>query len=331
MTARSEMTFSQYCARLLAQERRDVRQAFNECVGAANERRPEAGITRFVEYLDDQRNSLIRGIADDGVDKSFRLLRIVDDHASSVESLLRNSAGLPASLLTLMRAAGEAALLLCYMHDTDIEPPATVARLAAYQLDSFEGGERTGKSFGEYFPEADESRITEAMQGAQRMFDDAGFVRGHARNPRYSAYIEWQGKRANLKFDATAAYMRYMPGNAYDWSVASGAVHAKGWALPSLTDGIEETGIAAEEQTYVSTTAAFFSIADALTRAMENHSGADLTWLKKATHTRRIGLLHRHGRSAGLHADHVAYASRGTERSTSYLGKSFRRPGATLQ
>jgi len=262
------------------------------------------------------------------MDTVERLLRSCRDLTTGLALALDENGELRTSLFVLQRALGEAVMRLSYIMDADIPPARSLARMAAYQVESIEGNLAAADSFGPHAVE-DAVRIKAAVAELQRRLAEGGFdLTPDARRPSLTAGVTLDGQRENIKFNATDAFKKYVPGSSWQWELGSGVTHSRGWMLSSIVPTLETEAPGTAIELVVGVGLVVFDLADAVARVAAGHTGVDVDWFLKKVHSRRLGAISWTSSDRSLSVGHVEYASRDPdfEATKGHLGASFRRP-----
>lgn len=325
-TTKVEFGAGPYMARLLRAAMKDARKLFEEAVEAAAERRPNAGITSFDRWARSHEHaSFYWAVFGQAINDAERLLGASADLAESIAVLLDTGGRSIVSPLVLPRSLGEAVLRICHTFDPNVPPARTLVRMAAFQLEGVEGNLRTARAFGR---DADDEaeRAAKNIAEMHAMFAAHGIERGPGRVDPFTAWLRLEGETENLEFNATDAYKRHTPRDAWAWSLGSGATHSRGWMLPSLVGTTNDEPLSSTIETYVATSGAVLELGDAFASVAAAHADIGVDWFLKKNHLRRRGMLSWTARHTDLAVDHREYASRGAswEPSPGYLGDAFR-------
>lgn len=306
-----EFSVDVYAARVIRSTLRDSRRVIDEAVIAGGERRDGAGITLLDAWMRAHVHAdfIFGGLWDQNLETAERLLTLCGELAESIAILFESPSRLAAAPFVLERALGEAIMRIAHIFDPNVLPARTVARMAAYQLETIEGNLHAALAFGENgVEEVDDARAQIAeMHG---FLERAGFTRLPARREPFTASVEIGGERENLKFNATEAFKRYLPSSPWMWELGSGVTHGRGWMLGSLIATTQTEAVSTDVDVALSVGGAVVELADALARTAAGHSGVDVDWFLKKNHLRRRGLSSWSGRGARLSVDHKEYASR---------------------
>lgn len=325
--------FSEYCGRLITQQRRDVRTSIIAAIdlAAGNLELSGTGLRNLVSWMEShEQYELLRPIFDAGLDDAFRLLGGLDEHALAIEILMRQSHGHSMATSTLLRGLVEGVLAVCYLFDAKIPPARAAARMVAFRLDSMEGTERTAVEFGIDMPGEELAQVREAGEGMRELLRDHGFslVTNKA---GFTVAVHFDGEKAPVKINATDAMRKYMPDETYGWWVASGAVHSKGWFLPSFTEGIEEPALSGPEDAIATIVISLLRASEALMETVSAHTGYDTKGIEARTFNRLKAVLAKGRNQSFSPIDIETFQSRGKgagwTREASKLSAAFIQPG----
>ena len=327
--------FSQYCGRLIAQQRRDVRTTIASSIdlAAGNLELSGTGLRNLVSWMESHEEyELLRPMFDSGLDDAFRLLGGVDEHALAIETMMNQSHGHSMATTTLLRGLVEGVLAVCYLFDTKIPPALTAARMVAFRLDSMEGTERTAVEFGIDMPGDELAQVREAGEGMRELLTNHGFSL-ISNKAAFTVAVHFDGEKAPVKINATDAMRKYMPDETYGWWVASGAVHSKGWFLPSFTEGIDEPALSEPEDAIATIVISLLRASDALMETVSAHTGYDTKATRARTFNRLKAVLAK-GRNQNFSPiDIETFQTRGKgagwTRESSELSAAFIQPGRT--
>ena len=195
-----------------------------------------------------------------------------------------------------------------------------------------EGTERTAVEFGIDMPGDQLAQVREAGEGMRKLLTDHGFTL-ISNNAGFTAAVHFDEEKASLKINATDAMRKYMPDETYGWWVASGAVHSKGWFLPSFTEGIDEPALSEPEDAIATIVISLLRASDALMETVSAHTGCDTKAIRARTFTRLKAVLAK-GRNKNFSPiDIETFQSRGRgagwTRESSKLSSAFIQPGRT--
>jgi len=320
-------SFAQYSARLLNKQRTETRSVIDSAIAHASQHpRPDgSGIEKLLLWLEGHSNGGFYKLVvfDEGIDHSLRLLHAIDQHARSVELMLRHDAVEGATLMTIYRAALEATAQLCYLHDAMIPVQDLAARNVAARLAFFHGNETTSLAFGQHMPADKTEDIKSGVDGLQNFLRDNGVTLDEGRSPRnFAAWVQVDGStRANVRFNATDAISRYI-GGSWQYALGSGATHALGWLLPSYVPGIDEK-LGSDHDIVVSVVAGFLDCADAIAKTASAHSGYDTVAARRKTLKRRTVLVANASGGQPSPIDLETYESRGPNWTPLEVPKSY--------
>lgn len=308
-------SFAQYAARLMTSQRAETRAMVDSAISHASQHpRPMgSGIEKLMAWFAGHPNGGFYKLVvfDEGIDHTLRLLNAIDQHARTVELMLRNDAVEGATLMTIYRAALEATAQISYLHDSAIPPQNLAARHVADRLAFFQGNESTSIAFGDHLPATAAEDAGNAVDGVQDFFSENGVLLDPGKSPRYfAAWVQVDGSpRTNVRFNATDAISRYV-GGRWQYMLGSGATHALGWLLPSFVPGLDEK-LGSDDDIVISVVQGFLDCADALARTVEAHSGFDTVPTRRRTLRRRTVLIAnaRGGKPSPI--DLETYESRG--------------------
>lgn len=317
-----------YVARLVRSTLADVDTLLDQILTAAAQRLPDAGITVFDAWVHEHHyGPFYSGVFKKSIGESERLLRAAADMAESIAILLEASGRSVVSPYVLSRSLGEGVMRLCYLLDPDVPPARTLLRMAVFQLATIEGNLETARAFGPDGADK-EPEILANIATLHGWFADNGIERIPGRRTPYTASLSLDGETENVRFNATAAYQRYMPFSAWSYNIGSGATHSRGWMLPSLVGTLEEGPLATTIENVVAVGNAVLDAADALARVGARHAATDVDWFLRKTHLRRRGLVRLAGKGSDVMVGHDEYAARapGSTRTEGSPGISFWRP-----
>lgn len=142
--------------------------------------------------------------------------------------------------------------------------------------------------FGAVIDKATELRAWEAVVGTQEPLRSAGFtMTPRGGDPRLMANVALGGTLETLKFNATAAAIRFTPLSERQYHVASGATHSRLWLIPGMYEGGADTPAAI--------VLPLLDIGDETADALLPYVGMDPGPVHRATHVRR-GAIQRAAR-----------------------------------
>jgi len=318
-----------YIARHLRRTLADAEELLDQALTAGAARNDGSGVARLDEWMlaHPHRDFLRGAIFGTNMETVERLLRSCRDLTTGLALALDANGELRTSLFVLQRALGEAVMRLCYIMDAEVPPARSLARMAAYQIESIEGNLAAADSFGSHAVE-EAVRIKAAILELQRRLAKGGFeLTPDTRRPTLTAAVTLDGQRENIKFNATDAFKKYVPGSSWQWELGSGVTHSRGWMLSSIVPTVETEAPGTVIDLVVGVGLVVFDLADAVARVAFSHTGVDVDWFLKKVHSRRRGAISWTSSHPNL-VGHVEYASRSPEfkAETGHLGASFQRP-----
>jgi hypothetical protein len=319
-----------YIARHLRSTLADTEELFDQALTAGAARHDGSGVARLDEWMRGHPHGdfLHAAIFGTNMETVERLLRSCRDLTTGLALALDANGELRMSLFVLQRALGEAVMRLCYIMDADIPPARSLARMAAYQVEGIEGNLGAADSFGPHAVE-EATRIRSVISELQRRLTEGGFeLTPDTRRPPLTAAVTLDGQRENIKFNATDAFNKYVPGSSWQWELGSGVTHSRGWMLSSIVPTVETEAPGTVIDVVVGVGLIVFDLADAVARVASSHTGVDVDWFLKKVHSRRRGAISWTSAHKNLSVGHVEYASRppAFKAEKGYLGASFRRP-----
>lgn len=317
-----------YAARLLRQSIRDSEELLERAVEAAATRLPDSGVARIAEWLSavPARASQVGTILDQNVDSVEVLLRSSRDQSMTIALALERDGEIIASLFVLIRSLGEAVMRVAYLLDSSVTPARSVARMAAFQLETVEGNLRGAAAFG---PDGrtEARRVEPVVAELHEWLTAQGFVlHPDTRRRPHTASIELDGERENLRFDATSAFNKYLAASAWQWELGSGVTHGRGWMLTSIFPTSVNDAPSTPRDSLVGVTLMFFELTDALAKSLTSHTGVDIDAFLRRTHFRRLGMNKWTSSPSDLAVGHVEYGQRAPffAPQPGVLGPSFR-------
>jgi hypothetical protein len=319
-----------YIARHLRSTLADAEELFDQALTAGAARNDGSGVARLDDWmLSHPHRDFLRGaIFDTNMETVERLLRSCRDLTRGLALALGTNGELRTTLFVLQRALGEAVMRLSYIMDADIPPAGSLARMAAYQVETIEGNLAAANSFGPHAVE-EAARIRAAISELQRRLSEGGFeLTPDVRRPPLTASVTLDGHRENIKFNATDAFKKYVPGSSWQWELGSGVTHSRGWMLSSIVPTLETEAPGTVIDVVVGVGLILFDLADAVARVASGHTGVDVDWFLKKVHSRRRGAISWTSAHKNLSVGHVEYAGRLPEfkAEEGHLGASFHRP-----
>jgi hypothetical protein len=319
-----------YIARHLRSTLVDADELLDQALTAGAARNDGSGVARLDEWMRGHPHGdfLHGAIFDANMETVERLLRSCRDLTTGLALALDTNGELRTSLFVLQRALGEAVMRLCYIMDADIPPARSLARMAAYQVEGIEGNLAAADAFGSYAVE-EGARIRATISELQRRLTEGGFeLTPDTRRPPLTAGVTLDGQRENVKFNATDAFKKYVPGSSWQWELGSGVTHSRGWMLSSIVPTLETEAPGTAIELVVGVGLVVFDLADAVARVAAAHTGVYVDWFLKKVHSRRLGANSWTNGGRSLSVGHVEYASRPPEfkAAEGHLGASFRRP-----
>lgn len=321
----------QYVARLIRSSVRDVAKLVEQAAEDGAKRLDGAGITKLDEWMRAHKSVgfLYGGVFDQSIEMIERHLRLCEELAESM-ALVLESRPVSATPIVLERSLGEAVMRLAYTLDASAPPVRTALRMAAYQLDSIEGNLPAARSFG-YYAQAEGERALESTAEMHKWLTDAGFILHPARAEPFTASLELDGHRENLRFNATDAYRAYAPTTPWMWELGSGVTHSRGWMLSALMPTTRTDPVTPPHDVALSVGASVVELCDVLARTARDHTGTDVDWFLKKNHLRRLGIASGRPGSQSPKVGHIEYAQRGPDwkRSEGSMGPSFIRGART--
>ena len=214
------------------------------------------------------------------------------------------------SAMVLARSAGEIIMRFCHIHDPNVPPTRTLLRMAAYQLESVEDQLRTAEAFGEHGQD-DARQAHENMSGMQSFITDSGIVRlADSRRGEFTLNLSLDGATENIKFNATAAYSRYLQVGFWDWALGSGATHGRGWFLPNVMGTSDEPPSMSRSEVAITVTLQLLELATAFAVVLGGHTGMDTNEYLRKVHQRRIGATAVDRARPGFAVGHQQYGDR---------------------
>ena len=318
-----------YAARIVRATIRDTGLLIEQATEAGAKRLPDSGVTALDTWMRGHPNAafLYGGIFGQNLETTERMLGACSDIAESIALLLDTNGRVLASPFVLERALGEAIMRLCYIFDHSAPPARTIGRMAAYQLESIEGNLRAAEAFGIQGAEK-AVRARENIAEMHGWLNENGFELFADRREPFTVSLAIDGHRENIKFDATAAFKRYLPASAWQWELGSGVTHSRGWMLAGLLATSETEALTSPTEVAMAVAGSSLELGDALARAAHGHTGAEVTWYLAKNHQRRRGITSWSGMHQELAVDHTEYAKRGPnwKNREGHLGASFQRP-----
>ncbi|QNE34315.1 hypothetical protein [Leifsonia shinshuensis] len=332
---RAQIGFQEYAAKIVAQERQDLRHAFLESTdyAAGNLEVHGSGLRNVVEWMETRAEfPALRVIFEQGLEDAVRLLNSIDAHTEAIELLFRSGRGHTPAASTLLRAVHEAVVVLCYLYDSEVPPAQSVARLAAYKIDSVQGNESTLAEFGRDASPKDLKRVQESTDGIKAFFAENGFVLGATKEPsRLCPSVSFEGERAQVRLKTTELAKTYLPDETYGWVIASGAVHSKPWFLPSTVDGFTEDAMAHPDESAATVLFSLLYAAGVLANTLRAHSGFDTTSAERRAFTRLKAAVARLDGTPFSPIDLETYKARGKSSAQrppdGHVGAGLIRPG----
>ena len=306
-----QFSVSVYAAKTIRMTIRDVRQMVNAAADAGGDRREGAGVTVLDRWMraHEQSDFLFGALWDQNIETMEQLLGLCNDLAESTAVLLDHASPPAASPFVLVRSLGETVMRIAHMLDAEARPARTVARIAAYQLESIEGNLRAAEAFGTN-GKTDAKEARENIRQMHRSLSDAGFQLFPDRREPFTVSIGIDGERENLKFDATAAFKRYLPSSPWLWELGSGVTHARGWMIGGLIETTRTDPITSAMDVALSAAGAVVELADTFARIAVSQTGLDVDSFLKANHLRRRGITSWTPNAPTLSVDHTEYARR---------------------
>jgi hypothetical protein len=301
-----------YAARLVRSTIKDADRLLDQAMEAGYFRVAGTGIATLDPWMRDHPHAkFIYGeIFAENANVTERLLRNCSDLAEGLALALDANGSVLTSLYVLQRALGEAVMRICYMFDAAVAPARTMARLAAYQIESVEGNLRAAEAFGRAGKES-AGRTLSHIDMLHKMMKEGGFeLHPDTRRPPLTFSVSIDGERENIKFDATAAFKKYVPASAWQWELGSGVTHSRGWMLASILPTLETEAPGSTVDSIMGVALTVFELADALAVTAAAHTGVNADWFRKRIHGRRRGALSWTESHDDLAVGHVEYSNR---------------------
>ena len=283
------MEFGRYCSRVVAQQRRDIRKSLVDLERPGN----DTGQYRVDEWAAEQPNAeFLDVLIEEGLEAGARCLNAADDLAHAIEIQLAAGTN-PLSVISLQRSLLECALRACYMFDPEVPPIRNILRIAAHQVELFEGTVQTIGKMGADYPSTDQGDKREALEGVTALYQKWGFTM-HKRKPtdNYTYSVGLTNANETVPFNATDAAAKYLD-YSYEWSLTSGAAHSTSWYLPSLVPGLTEPALGTFDDAAAAATLGLLNISNAIENSLAGYFGADVSSLRSRTHLRRRAVLAR--------------------------------------
>lgn len=209
-------------------------------------------------------------------------LRTARDHVAAMCKLI-DDPDLAIPALAATRAAQDALLPVLWLADPSVRPQERLVRSAAHYLDYVQEHHKLLVQFSRVVGDVMVDESWEQVREAQDTLESAGFVlRRHGGDARYVVHATLDGARAELKFNSTAAATRYTPGLARQYTVASGATHARMWLTPGMRIGGADTPAAIAMP--------LFDLTDYAADGMLPYLGIDPGPVHRKTHLRRVAI-----------------------------------------
>lgn len=286
-------SFPDYAARLIRQQRAAVRRLVNVAFEAAEiAKNPIAGRNAVESWMRARSDAEFVGtVLDQGVDNVIRLLAAIDDEARGVEILMGSERAPMLSPVALQRGLIEATLVTCYLLDVT-DPLKHFLRNLAYQLEAVEGSQSMAEKFGLDLPMKKRQQLIEAVDAIHEFLAENGveLVAGNG-NVRFTHHVSFDGVNETIAFNATDAMNKYAKEHSYEWSLTSGALHARGWYLPSVIGGISESALASSTENYAAVSSGVINAYQSLITAIGLYTGVDVSEYERSTHLRLRVLL----------------------------------------
>lgn len=297
-------TFGDYCARLVEQQRRDLRDAIDDATEKAVQQTVESsGRAKTIAWMDAHpRGGLFHDLVfSPKLDHAARLLQALDQHALALQLMLPVEPLVGVPMMTVYRAMFEATAQLCHLFDHTVPPDKMAARAVAAQIDALQGTERMASHFqGEDIPLQRAADVRDALEKVLAYFTDEGAVQfatsDRGKFKHHVVTVKIGPHTQNVRLNASEAIHRHI-GDDWHYELGSGVAHSLPWALPSFVDGFEEAPMKSRDfDTRIVLTEGVFLCADAISKAVEGETGYSTADQRKRTLTRRKGLL-RAGRN----------------------------------
>jgi len=301
----------EWCARLIRSTLDETLPLITEALAAAADLVEGAPRTVLREYVSAKEHGAFLGavVLQSKIDME-RSIRAVADLAKGIIALFETGMETTMSAMVLARSAGEIIMRFCHIYDPSVPPARTLLRMAAYQLESIEDNLRTAEAFGVHgASDADQARenIT-AMHG---FFTNNGLARlADTRRGEFTVNLTLDGVTENVKFNATAAYMRFLQVGFWDWALGSGATHGRGWFLPNVVGTFEEAPFMTRGEVAVTVTLQIMELATAFAAALGSHTGMDTNEYQRKVHQRRLGASAADREQTGHAVGHREYGQR---------------------
>jgi hypothetical protein len=274
----------------------------------AAERVDGAARTDLNRYVNSHQHAVALGaiVLQSKVDME-RSIRAVADLVSGIIALFESGAKTTVSAMVLARSAGEMVMRFCHIHDPSVPPERTILRMGAYQLESVEDQLRTAEAFGVHGQD-DVRQAREHMSGMHAFIADSGIVRlADARRGEFTVNLSLDKVTENIRFNATAAYSRYLQVGSWDWALGSGATHGRGWFLPNVIGTFHEAPSMPHSEVAVTVTLQILELATAFAVVIGGHTGVDTDKYLRKIHQRRIGATAAGRDQPGFAVGHQEY------------------------
>jgi len=273
---------------ILSKQRGALNREFAAAAAAFRSPPPGSPRSADVAWLGSQprrSREILGGILDVAAEDVGEVLRVTFENCHAIEVLLTAEQILPIPTMTIVRSIHEACLGVCWLADPLLTPEQRTTRAAATTLASIQSSLQTLEQVPSPPPNQVRDK-TEAMTGMQELLTKHGFVLNYGKGTsRYALNVSYGDSLVNLKFNATDAGKKYMPGSQFLWPVGSGATHSRSWFTAGLAGS--------RSQLAIMTTSPILDFADALADHLLGYVGLDATLFHQATHLRRRTLLQR--------------------------------------
>lgn len=217
-------------------------------------------------------------------------LNSMDEYRRGILALLGADEMLALPIMNCVRAIHEAALRICSLTDPQITSQERLARSAANFLSMVQGGLPTLRQIDLILGNQDDLlRVTEAKDGAVALFRSIGLQVQVNERTGLAQNVRCEGIVANVELKSTDLSLKYTPKIHFAYGLNSGATHSNRW----LTNGLDGPW----DQTLMSMMFPILDIADALVANLMGYVSMSPDGLHRATHTRRIALMRRTGRT----------------------------------
>lgn len=224
--------------RILTQEYEDYRKLLAEAAQAVTE--PFTGSPWAADrdaYADNEAATFAFGNA---VDQFQLLVSHMRDQLDALLLMMRHDRLLLPPAWATSRAIMESVILSCWLMDPHVSSEMRTARAASLHLGEIQGSIDQLNKQGQRHYELIRELLLQRSEAVE-LYQDNGFIVVLADKPdKPIRAVRFGQSKASINNNVTQLAERYLPDNAYQYGIFSGAVHGQPWLLNGLAADADE-------------------------------------------------------------------------------------------